>query len=211
MPGPFGVVTGFSRVRQAVLGRVGAAAVSLAYLSASTGWAAESKGGMPQLDFANPLTISQVVWLAIIFVVLYLLLSRWALPHVAAVLEMRANKIATDLDAAKAAKSDADAAVAELTTATRTAQATAQGEIAAAVATAKESAAAQSATLNARLEAQLGEAEQRIGEARAAAMGALRHVATDAATAVVARLTGAAPAAATVDAAVGVAMAARAA
>ncbi len=36
---------------------------------------AETKG-MPQLDFANPLTISHVVWLAIIFVSFYLLLSR---------------------------------------------------------------------------------------------------------------------------------------
>ena len=32
--------------------------------------------GMPQLDFGNPLTISQVVWGAIIFIVLYVLLSR---------------------------------------------------------------------------------------------------------------------------------------
>ena len=37
---------------------------------------------MPQLDFANPLTTSQVVWGAIIFVVLYILLSRIALPKV---------------------------------------------------------------------------------------------------------------------------------
>ncbi len=30
---------------------------------------------MPQLDFANPLTISQVVWMALIFGALYFLLS----------------------------------------------------------------------------------------------------------------------------------------
>ena len=30
--------------------------------------------GMPQLDFANPLTTSQVVWGALIFIVLYILL-----------------------------------------------------------------------------------------------------------------------------------------
>ena len=39
---------------------------------------------MPQLDFANPLTTSQVVWGAIIFVVLYVLLSRIGLPKVGA-------------------------------------------------------------------------------------------------------------------------------
>lgn len=171
--------------------------------------AAEKKGGMPQLDFANPLTISQVVWLAIIFVVLYLLLSRWALPLVEAVLEQRAARIRGDLEAAQAAKSAADTAVAELTAATRTAQATAQAEIAGAVAAATQAAAAQSATLNARLDKQLAEAEQRIGAARAAAMGALRSVATDTAAAVVTRLVGSAPAAGTVEAAVDAALAAR--
>lgn len=171
--------------------------------------AAEKKGGMPQLDFANPLTISQVVWLAIIFVVLYLLLSRWALPQVGAVLEMRAGRIAADLEAAKAAKTQADAAVAELTAATRDAQATAQAEINAAVTSAKEAAAAQAATLNARLEQQLAEAEVRINAARTAAMGALRSVATDTAAAVVTRLVGTAPATDTVQAAVDGALAAR--
>ena len=47
--------------------------------------AAEAGKGMPQLDFANPLTRAQVVWGAIIFLVLYVLLSRWALPQVASV------------------------------------------------------------------------------------------------------------------------------
>lgn len=169
----------------------------------------EAKGGMPQLDFANPLTTAQVVWLAIIFVVLYLLLSRWALPQVGAVLEQRANRIQGDLAAAQAAKASADAAVAELTAATRQAQATAQAEIAGAVASANQAAAAQSATLNARLDKQLAEAEQRIGAARAAAMGALRSVATDTAAAVVTRLVGTAPAGATVEQAVDAALAAR--
>jgi F-type H+-transporting ATPase subunit b len=75
--------------------------------------------GMPQLDFANPLTLAQVVWLGIIFFALYLLLSRWALPRVAAVLEIRAAAIAADLDAARGAKVKADTAVDELTRATR--------------------------------------------------------------------------------------------
>jgi len=83
---------------------------SSALLLASSAFAEEHKKGMPQLDFHNPLTISQVVWLAIIFFALYLLLSKWALPQVAGVLEMRAGKIAADLDAARAAKAGADKA-----------------------------------------------------------------------------------------------------
>ena len=45
--------------------------------------------GMPQLDFANPLTTWQVIWGAIIFILFYLLVSRWGLPQVGSVLEMR--------------------------------------------------------------------------------------------------------------------------
>ena len=175
----------------------------------SAAQAAEKKGGMPQLDFANPLTIAQVVWLAIIFAVLYLLLSRWALPQVEAVLEQRANRIQGDLEAAKSAKASADAAVVELTAATRQAQATAQAEIAGAVATANEAAAAQAATLNARLDKQLADAEGRINAARGAAVGALRSVATDTAVAVVTRLVGIAPSAGSVEQAVDAALAAR--
>lgn len=165
--------------------------------------------GMPQLDFGNKLTISQMVWLMIIFPVFYLLISRWALPQVGAVIEMRAARIAQDLDAARAAKIEADAAVAEQTTAIRTAQTDAQAEIASAVGKAKQEAATQAAALNARLDAQISDAEQRIGVARTAALGALRQVASETTTAVVLRLTGATPSAAAVEQAVGVQFAAR--
>lgn len=171
--------------------------------------AAEKKGGMPQLDFANPLTTSQVVWLAIIFAVLYLLLSRWALPQVGAVLEQRAQRIQGDLQVAQTAKAEADAAVVELTAATQQAQATAQAAIAGAIAAATAAAAAQAATLNARLDQQLSEAEGRISAARAAAVGALRNVATDTATALISRLVGTAPSASSVEQAVDAALAAR--
>ena len=190
-------------------GGTAAAAILTGMTLFSTAQAAEKKGGMPQLDFANPLTTSQVVWLAIIFVVLYLLLSRWALPQIGAVLEQRANRIQGDLQAAQIAKASADAAVMELTAATQQAQATAQAAIAGAVATANEAAAAQAATLNARLDKQLTEAEGRISAARAAAVGALRRVATDTAAAVVTRLVGTAPSASSVEHAVDAALAAR--
>ena len=38
--------------------------------------------GMPQLQFNNPLTTGQVFWGAVIFLLLYLLLGRSALPRV---------------------------------------------------------------------------------------------------------------------------------
>jgi F-type H+-transporting ATPase subunit b len=181
------------------------------FLLLSSAAMAEEKKGMPQLDFANPLTISQVVWLAIIFFTLYLLLSRWALPQVGAVLEARASRIAGDLDAAKAAKAKADAAVAELLAATKQAHAEAQASVSAAVDAAKAEAAIQSAAANAKLEAQLSAAEQRIATARASALGALREVALTTATDVVTRLTGTAADPQNIEQAVDRALAARAA
>jgi len=146
--------------------------------------------GMPQLQFGNPFTLWQVVWGAVIFIALYFLLMRLALPQVSSVLELRAATIAGDLQAAHAAKAEADAAVAEMTEETRRARAEAQAEIAAAVDEAKRHAAEQAAELNEKLEKQLAEAEARIAAAHAAAMGALREVVTDTTGALVVRLTG---------------------
>jgi F-type H+-transporting ATPase subunit b len=183
--------------------------IAVATLALLTLPAAAMAEGMPQLDFKNPLTTSQVVWLVIIFYALYILLSRWGLPQVAEVLEARATAIGRDLELAQKAKVESDAAVATMTEATRAAHAEAQAEIAAAVASGKESAAAQAAELNARLEVQLAAAEQRIGAARAAAMGALREVATDTANVVFTRLTGRAPQRTALEQEVGAVLAAR--
>jgi F-type H+-transporting ATPase subunit b len=165
--------------------------------------------GMPQLDFSTPLTISQVVWGAIIFIVLYIMLSRNGLPLVASVLEERAGKIAKDLDEARAAKASADAGMTEAEQATAKARAEAQAAINAALDEAKKAAAAQAEMLNARLDKQLQDAEAQIAQARAAAMSALRQVATETAATVVTRLTGTAPDAARLDSAIGSALAAR--
>jgi F-type H+-transporting ATPase subunit b len=164
---------------------------------------------MPQLNFASPLTVSQVVWMALIFLTLYLLLARWGLPQVEAVLEDRAARINADLDAARAAKSEVDAAMNEVRTATRQAQAEAQAQIASAVAEAKAAAAAQAEHANARLEEQLRLAETQIAAARSAAMGALRQVASVTTANLVNRLTGMAAESGRIDEMVGAVIAAR--
>lgn len=164
---------------------------------------------MPQLDFSNTLITSQVVWMALIFAALYFLLSRWALPQVASVIDERSARIAADLDVARQAKAGADAAVSEVHEATRRAGTEAQAAIAEAMARVKSEAAEQARLANERLDAQLAEAEQRIAAARASAMGALRDVATETAGAVLARLTGRAADPAAVSSAVGSALAAR--
>ena len=148
---------------------------------------------MPQLDFSNPLTISQVVWMALIFGALYYVLATYALPRVASVLDDRSARINADLTSARVAKHEADSSVAELQEATRRASTQAQAAIASAVAQTKAEAAEQARVANERLDVQLHEAEQRIAAARQSAMGALRDVATDTARTVVSRLTGQEP------------------
>ena len=180
-------------------------------LLTSSAFAEEAKKGMPQLDVANPLTLYQVVWLAVIFLALYLLLSNWALPQVASVLETRAKTIAADLDAARTAKTLADTAQAEMMAATHKAQAEAQAEVTAAVDAAKAQAAQQAAAANADMEKRLSEAEARIAAARDASVGALREVSLAATADVVTRLAGFRPHQATIDNAVDRALAARAA
>ena len=170
---------------------------------------AADEGGMPQLDFANPLTISQVVWLLVIFGLFLFIVSHYLLPPVNAVLTDRRARIGADLDAARAAKAEADAAAEEHRGATARARAEAQAAVTDAVQAANADAAARTQVLNARLAEQVAAAETRIGAARDAAMGALREVSTDAAGALVERLAGIRDAAA-VSAAVDRALAARA-
>ena len=171
--------------------------------------AAAMAKGMPQLDFSTPLTLSQVVWGAIIFIVLFIMLSKTGLPMVASVLEERATKIAKDLNEARAAKASADAGMADADQATAKASAESRAAIAAALEQAKSAAAAQAETLNARLEKQLHDAETQIAGARASAMSAIRQVASETAATVVTRLTGLSPDPARVDNAVASALAAR--
>ncbi len=177
----------------------------------SSAFAEEAKKGMPQLDIANPLTVYQVVWLAVIFLALYLLLSNWALPQVASVLETRAKTIAGDLDAARLAKSLADKAHAEMLAATHKAQADAQAEVTAAVDAAKAQAAHQAAAANADMDQRLAQAEARIAAARDASVGALREVSLTATADVVTRLAGFTPHLAVIEQAVDRALTARAA
>jgi F-type H+-transporting ATPase subunit b len=171
--------------------------------------AAAHAEGMPQLDFANPLTTSQVVWGAIIFTVLYIALSRFALPKVGEVIEERARHIAADLETAQAAKTRSDEAAKQVADATAKARAEAQAAINAALDAAKQEASARIASLNERLEKQLHDAEAQINAARSAAMSALREVATDTASTVITRLTGAPPDQGRLNGAVGAALASR--
>jgi F-type H+-transporting ATPase subunit b len=155
--------------------------------------AAMADGTMPQMDFKNPLTLDQLGWMAVILVVLYFLLSRWALPEMGKVLANRAEAIERDLAAARGAKTAADQAVVELNATLQQARQAAQAQVAAAVEQAKAEAALNAAALNAKLDEKLAQSVAQIEAARAQAMAAIKPVAEDAAQTILVRLTGATP------------------
>jgi F-type H+-transporting ATPase subunit b len=162
---------------------------------------------MPQMNFANPLTTSQVVWMAVIMVVLYLVLASWGLPAMGAVLKNRADIIAADIAAARAAKEQADAAVKQLNRDIANARQIAQAEIAQAVTAAKAQAADQAAALGKELDAKLDAANAQIDAARTAALAAIKPVAVSTAGVILGRLTGTTPDEAALNARVDAAMA----
>jgi F-type H+-transporting ATPase subunit b len=153
--------------------------------------ASEHDGGFPPFE---PQTFaSQLVWLAIAFVLLYVLMSRLALPRVASIIEDRQKRIADDLADAERLKQESDAAVAAYEKALADARARAQ--IIANETREKQQAQADATrkTLEAGLNAKLAEAEKSIAATKQAAMANVRAIAEDAARAIIERLIGTAP------------------
>jgi F-type H+-transporting ATPase subunit b len=161
-----------------------------ATLLAAPAAAHADSGKLPQMDFSNPLTISQVVWMAIIMGVLYALLRTWLLPRLGAILADRLGRIRADLDAAQGARRDAERAVAELDRAIAEARAESDRTVNAAIEHAKALAHAERTAANASLEAELSRAEQQIAESRATAMASLVPIAEDVAASLIERVTG---------------------
>jgi F-type H+-transporting ATPase subunit b len=158
------------------------------------------KGAFP--PFAKETFPSQLVWLAITFVALYLLISRVAVPRIGGILEERAKRIEGDFAAAQRMKEESEAALATYEKSLADARNRAQA-IGAEIrdklhAEAEESRKATEARLN----AQLADAEKQIAATKSAAMANVRGIAVDAAAAIVERLTGTAPPAPAVAAAV---------
>jgi len=146
---------------------------------------------------------SQLVWLTLSFVLLYVLMARVALPRIGSIFAERSRHIADDLKAAQRFKESSDAANAAYQKALADARSRAQS-IAGAM---REQQAAEAEATNKRLESQLHErlaaAEQSITATRTAAMGNVGAIAAEIAAAIVERLIGTAPAEREVAAALG--------
>ncbi len=143
---------------------------------------------MPQLDFAT--WPSQIIWLVIAFGILYLVISKLALPKIGGVIELRQNRIASDLDEAQRLKDDSEKAIAAYEAALAEARAEAhiiarqtrdilKGEI-----------EVERADFNAQLNERLAEAEMRIAATKADVMKSLEQMAYDSTDAIVTQLTG---------------------
>jgi F-type H+-transporting ATPase subunit b len=137
---------------------------------------------------------SQLIWLTISFILLYVLMSKIALPRIGSILAERSRIISDDLAAAERLKQQSDAARAAYEKALADARARAQ---AIASATREKQAAEADAAhkhLEAQLNERLGAAEQSIAATRTTAMGHVRGIASDTASAIVERLIGKVPA-----------------
>jgi F-type H+-transporting ATPase subunit b len=140
--------------------------------------------------FARDTFPSQLFWLVICFVALYLITWKLVQPRVAGIIESRKNRISGDLADASRLKTEADEALAAYEKALADARARSQ-----AIATeTRDKLQAEADRTRKGLEDQLGarlaEAEKTIAATKTAAMANVRGIAVEAAAAIVTRLTG---------------------
>jgi len=154
--------------------------------------AAESgTSGLPQFDLNQ--WPGQMVWMLIIFGVLFLLFRYVFVPKVGGTIAAREDKIGGDIGQARRLRDEAEAQAKAAADEVAQARARAQRLASDAKAAATLEAERRQDEEEARLAEVLAEAEGRINAARAEAMTHVSAIASDAAQAIVARLTGAAP------------------
>lgn len=134
---------------------------------------------MPQFDPSS--FASQVFWLAVTFIALYVVMARVVVPRISEVLETRRRRIETNLEKAEALKKDAATALAAYEKAVGEARAQARGLIAEAGQRIAEAGQRQEAELAKKLAAQVADGEAGIARALDAAMAGVRDAAAEAA------------------------------
>ncbi len=149
---------------------------------------AKGKGHFPPFDKEH--FASQLFWLAIAFVALYLIISKLAIPRIGGIFAARTGRVSHDLAEANRLKEESDAAIANYEKALADARARAQAL--AHETREKHAAEAEAArrALDATLDARIGEAEAAIAARKTAAMTNVEGIAIEATTAIVQRLVG---------------------
>ncbi len=149
---------------------------------------AVSAPGMPQLDFTN--WGNQIFWLLVTLVVIYFVLSRIALPRIAAVLAERQGTITNDIAAAEELKAKAVDAEEAYNKALTDARAEAQRIVAETKAEIQADLDAATAKADAEISAKAAESQKVISDIRAGAVDSIKEVAADTAKDIVAALGG---------------------
>ena len=155
---------------------------------ASTGHEAGHKAGFPPFEPSS--FAGQLVWFAISFGLLYVLMSRYALPKIGEVLHDRAKRIASDLDEAQGMRNQAEEASAAYEASLAEARNKAKGIAQETRDKLTAEGEARRKDLEGDLARKLAEAEATIQSKTKDAMASVRGIAGDAAGAIVERLTG---------------------
>jgi F-type H+-transporting ATPase subunit b len=163
-------------------------AATVTQTGTSTEHAAES-AGLPQFQFQH--WPGQIAYLLILFAILYVLMSRVFTPRIRKVFEERRSTIEGALSSARSVQAEATAQADAARQALNEARAKAQKTAADAKAKSAAESAERQAAQEAELHAQLSEAEARIRAARDQALGQVGAIASDAAGAIIEKLTGA--------------------
>ncbi|MFD1252912.1 MULTISPECIES: F0F1 ATP synthase subunit B [Devosia] len=133
---------------------------------------------------------SQLVWLAITFAALYVLLSKVALPRIGGILENRKALIDADLAAADADRQKTDAAIAAYEKALADAKSNAQGIANQTRDAIQADLAVKRTAVEADLSAKVTAAEARIAQTKAEALTHVDEIAAETAQAVVGQIVG---------------------
>ncbi|MEC9367289.1 MAG: ATP F0F1 synthase subunit B [Pseudomonadota bacterium] len=141
---------------------------------------------MPQMDVHD--FAPQLIWLAISFITLYIIMARVALPRIATVIEERRDRIASDIDKAEQLKRQTEEAIAAYEQAIAEARNKAHQIAQKARDDIGAELAAERAEVEKQLEDKLQKAEARIQKARDKAMADVAEVAGGAASDIVAEL-----------------------
>jgi len=133
---------------------------------------------------------SQLLWLAITFIALYVLLQRVAIPRIGGILKDRADRIAGDLERAQQAKAESEAAVAGYEKALATARANANAIAEKARNESKAATDVERTATEAEVNKKIAASEDGIRAIKQRALAEVNSIASDTAAAIVKALTG---------------------
>jgi F-type H+-transporting ATPase subunit b len=168
--------------------KISVAAATLSWTMGATSAFAQESTGMPQLkpEVFEP----QIIWLAISFVFLYLVMAKKALPQVAKTLDERETRIATDLDEAESHRLESVELEAAYEKTLAEAKAKAGGNLAVAREELKQGLEARKVIVNSEISAKINAAEAEVNQAKNEALDDLENMAVDVCRSIVSKLTG---------------------